>query len=160
MITLQNIEHAQKNIAPYINTPPTIRSNFLCQLCHAEVYLKMENEQVTHAFKVRGVMNKLLSLTDPEKAKGAVTASAGNHGQTVAFGAQKLGFSAKIVVPTNTPKIKADGIKRFGADLVLFGDTYSEAERKAKELAAQEGRLYISPYNDELIVAGHGTVKR
>jgi len=120
--------------------------------------LKMENEQVTHAFKVRGVMNKLLSLSAQEKARGVITASAGNHGQAVAFGAQKLGFSAKIVVPTRTPLIKTEGIKRFGADLLLFGDTYSEAEHKAKELAAKEGRLYISPYNDELIVAGHGTI--
>ena len=103
-------------------------------------------------------MNKLLNLTAEEKAKGVVTASAGNHGQAVAFGAQELGFKAKIVVPTNTPKVKVDGIRQFGAELVLYGATYPEAERKAKELALLEGRLYISPYNDELIVAGHGTI--
>ena len=71
---------------------------------------------------------------------------------------QELGFKAKIVVPTNTPKVKVDGIRQFGAELVLFGATYPEAERKAKEFAQFEGRLYISPYNDELIVAGHGTI--
>jgi threonine dehydratase len=119
--------------------------------------LKLENQQVTHSFKIRGVINKLLNLSAEEKGKGVVTASAGNHGQAVAYGAQKLGFSAKIVVPTNTPKIKVDGIKQFGADLLQFGETYSEAEKKAKEIAAIEGCLYISPYNDELIVAGHGT---
>jgi len=76
----------------------------------------------------------------------------------VAYGAQKLGFHAKIVVPTHAPKVKVDGIRQFGAELLLYGDAYDEAEKKAKQLAAQEGRLYISPYNDEHIVAGHGTV--
>jgi threonine dehydratase len=122
------------------------------------VYLKLENLQVTHSFKIRGVINKLLNLTSEEKARGVVTASAGNHGQAVAFGARELGFKAKIVVPTNTPKVKVDGIKQYGAELVLYGATLPEAERKAKELAQIEGRLYISPYNDELIVAGHGTI--
>ncbi len=158
MVTLENIENAQKTIAPYAKSTPTIRSKFLSELCNADVYLKLENLQVTHSFKIRGVINKLLNLTSEEKARGVVTASAGNHGQAVAFGARELGFKAKIVVPTNTPKIKVDGIKQYGAELVLYGATYPEAERKAKELAQVEGRLYISPYNDELIVAGHGTI--
>jgi threonine dehydratase len=158
MVTLQNIQNAQKTIAPYAKTTPLIRSNFLSELCSANVYLKLENLQVTHSFKVRGVINKLLNLTLQEKARGVVTASAGNHGQAVAFGAKELGFRAKIVVPTNTPKVKVDGIRQFGAELVLYGTTYPEAERKAKEFALSEGRLYISPYNDELIVAGHGTI--
>ena len=158
MVTLQDIEQAQKTIAPYAIPTPLTRSKFLSELCSGEVFLKLENQQVTHSFKIRGVINKLLSLSAEEKAKGVVTASAGNHGQAVAYGAQKLGFSAQIVVPTDTPKIKVDGIKQYGADLLLFGDTYAEAEKKAKEIATQEGRLYISPYNDELIVAGHGTV--
>jgi threonine dehydratase len=158
MVTLQNIQNAQKTIAPYAKLTPLIRSNFLSELCSANVYLKLENLQVTHSFKVRGVMNKLLNLTSDEKAKGVVTASAGNHGQAVAFGAKELGFRAKIVVPTNTPKVKVDGIRQFGGELVLYGATYPETERKAKEFAQVEGRLYISPYNDELIVAGHGTI--
>ena len=106
---------------------------------------------------MRGVMNKLLNLTAEEKARGVVTASAGNHGQAVAFGAKELGFSAKIVVPTNTPQVKVDGIKRCGAELLLFGANYPESEAKAKQLAQESGRLYISPYNDEYIIAGHGT---
>jgi threonine dehydratase len=158
MVTLENIQRAQKTIAPYAKTTPLIRSKFLSELCKADVYLKLENMQVTHSFKIRGVINKLLNLTSEEKSMGVVTASAGNHGQAVAFGAKKLGFKAKIVVPTNTPKVKVDGIRQYGAELVLFGATYPEAERKAKELAQVEGRLYISPYNDELIVAGHGTI--
>jgi threonine dehydratase len=158
MITFQNIKQAQKAIAPYIQPTPLIRSYFLSKLCSTEIFLKLENQQVTHSFKIRGVMNKLLNLSLEEKARGVATASAGNHGQAVAFCAKKLGFSAKIVVPINTPKVKVDGIKQYGVDLLLFGETYSEAESKAKEIAAQEGCFYISPYNDELIVAGHGTV--
>ena len=158
MITLRNIEQAQKTIAPYANATLLASSKFLSELCNDDIFLKLENQQLTHSFKIRGVINKLLNLSSEEKDRGVVTASAGNHGQALAYGAQKLGFSAKIVVPTNTPKIKVDGIKQYGADLLLFGETYSEAEKKAKEISTQEGCLYISPYNDEVIVAGHGTV--
>jgi threonine dehydratase len=158
MVTLQDIENAQKTIASYAKPTPLVRSKFLSEFSQGDVYLKLENLQVTHSFKVRGVINKLLNLTSDEKARGVVTASAGNHGQAVAFGAKQLGFKAKIVVPTNTPKVKVDGIRQFGAELVLYGGTYPESERKAKELALVEERLYISPYNDELIVAGHGTI--
>ncbi len=157
MVTLEDIQKAQKTIAPYAKQTPLCRSEFLSKLCSANIYLKLDNLQPTHSFKVRGVMNKLLNLTAEEKKRGVVTASAGNHGQAVAFGAKEIGFSAKVVVPTNTPQVKVEGIRRFGADLLLFGANYPEAEAKAKELAAQERRLYISPYNDEYIVAGHGT---
>jgi threonine dehydratase len=157
MVSVDDIGKAQKLIASYIKVTPLCRSEYLSKLCLADVYLKLDNLQPTHSFKIRGVMNKLLNLTDEEKKQGVVTASAGNHGQAVAFGAKELGFSAKIVVPTNTPTVKVEGIRRFGADLLLFGANYPEAEVKAKELAIEEGRLYISPYNDECIVAGHGT---
>jgi threonine dehydratase len=158
MVTFEDIKEAQKTIAPYIKHTSLFESNFLSELIQGRVYLKLENEQVTHSFKIRGVMNKLLSLTEEEKVRGIVTASAGNHGQAVAFGAQKLGFSSRIVVPKKTPQVKLDGIRQFGAELLLFGDTYGEAEQKAKQIAMQEKRLYVSPYNDELIVAGHGSV--
>jgi threonine dehydratase len=158
MVNLEDIVQAQKNIASYAKVTPLIQSKFASELTHRNVFLKLENQQVTHSFKVRGVINKLTNLSAEEKAKGIVTASAGNHGQAVAFGAQKLGFQAKIVVPTRTPQVKVDGIRQFGAELLLYGETYDEAEKRAKQLAAQEGRLYISPYNDERIVAGHGTV--
>ncbi len=157
MVTLKEIQEAQKIIAPYAKVTPLSRSQFLSDLCQADVFLKLENLQVTHSFKIRGVINRLLHLSAKEKKRGVVTASAGNHGQAVAFGAKKLGFYAKIVVPVNTPKIKVDGIRQYGVDLLLYGENYPEAEQKAKELAKKEGRLYISPYNDPLIVAGHGT---
>jgi len=108
--------------------------------------------------RARGVFNKLLHLSTEEKSKGIITASAGNHGQAVAFAAQKLNYYARVVVPRTTPKIKIDGIRKYGADLVLFGKNYDEAEHEAKELARKDGCAYISPYNDELIIAGHGTI--
>ncbi len=158
MVTFENLKQAQATIAPYVKHTPLIESGFLSELAQGKVYLKLENQQVTHSFKIRGVINKLLSLTEKEKTKGIITASAGNHGQAVAFGAQQLGFSAKVVVPKRTPQVKADGIRRFGAELLLYGDTYAEAEQKAKQIAKQEERLYVSPYNDEWIVAGHGSI--
>ena len=158
MVSFQDILQAQKNIAFYANLTPLTQSKFLSELCRGNVFLKWESEQLTRSFKIRGVMNMLLSLSAEEKAKGVITASAGNHGQAVAYGAQKLGFHAEIVVPTYTPKVKLEGIRKWGATLLLYGDTYGEAEKKAKELAVKEGRLYISPYNDERIVAGHGTI--
>jgi threonine dehydratase len=158
MVNLKDIEDAQQLITPYIKTTPLVESKFLSEHCKGKVYLKLENEQYTHSFKTRGVTNKLLHLTEVQKARGIITASAGNHGQAVALGAQKLGFKAKIVVPRATPNVKIEGIKQYGAELLLYGETYTEAERKAKELAKAEGRLYISPYNDEQIIAGHGTI--
>ena len=122
------------------------------------MFLKLENQQVTNSFKARGAFYKLLNLTQKEEQMGIITASAGNHGQAVAYAARKLGFPAKVVVPTTTPHVKVDGIRKWGADLVLFGDSYDEAEAKAKELARKDGCAYISPYNDEWIIAGHGTV--
>lgn len=129
----------------------------MSKLCDGEVWLKLENLQVTNSFKPRGAFNRLLHLSAEERG-GIITASAGNHGQAVAYAAQKLGVSARIVVPKTTPKIKIDGIRKYGTELVLFGDTYDEAEQKAKELALKDGCAYISPYDDELIIAGHGTI--
>ena len=122
------------------------------------MFLKLENLQITNSFKPRGVFNKLLHLSEDEKNMGIITASAGNHGQAVAFAAQKLNYYARVVVPTTTPKVKINGIRKYGADLVLFGENYDEAEHKAKELAQKDGCAYVSPYNDELIIAGHGTI--
>jgi threonine dehydratase len=158
MISLSDIREAQKAIAPYITCTPLVHSVYLSRLCSGHVFLKLENQQITNSFKARGAFYKLLHLTRREKRLGIITASAGNHGQAVAYAAKKLGLPARIVVPTTTPHVKVDGIRRWGADLVLSGDCYDEAEAKAKELAKKDGCAYISPYNDELIIAGHGTV--
>ena len=158
LITLQNIQDARKAVAPFIKQTPLVQSQFLTAYCGCPLFLKLENLQITGSFKPRGVFNKLLHLKPEEKDRGITTASAGNHGQAVAFAAQKLNHNARVVVPRNTPKVKIEGIRKYSADLVLFGETYDEAERKAKELAHKEGCVYISPYNDEYIIAGHGTI--
>jgi threonine dehydratase len=158
MLSLSDIQTAQKAIKPYVTCTPLVHSVYLSKLCCAKIYLKLENQQITNSFKARGAFNKLLNLTRKEKRMGIITASAGNHGQAVAYAAKKLGFSARIVVPTTTPHVKVEGIRKWGADLVLFGDCYDEAETHAKELAKKDGCAYISPYNDELIIAGHGTI--
>lgn len=158
-VNLKDIQDAKKAVKPYAKKTPLIKSENLSRLTGAEVYLKLENLQVTSSFKVRGVMNLLLHLSPEQKKQGVVTASAGNHGQAVAFGAQKIGFSAKVVVPANTPKVKVDGIRKYGADLLLFGDSYAEAEKKAKELAQTEGRLYVSPYGSVNSLRGSSPCK-
>ena len=158
VVNLKNIQEARKAITPFIKRTPLVQSQFLSTSCGCGLFLKLENLQITNSFKPRGVFNKLLHLSADEKSKGIITASAGNHGEAVAFVAQKLNFYARIVVPITTPKVKIDGIRKYGADLVLFGENYDEAEHKAKELARKDGCAYISPYNDELIIAGHGTI--
>jgi len=158
VVTLRNIQDARKAIAPFIKCTPLVQSQFLTTFCGCPLFLKLENLQITSSFKPRGVFNKLLHLSAEEQNKGIITASAGNHGQAVAFAAQKLDYYARVVVPRTTPKVKIEGIKKYGADLVLFGENYDEAERKAKELARKDGCAYISPYNDEWIIAGHGTI--
>ena len=158
VVTLENIQDARKAIAPFVKSTPLMQSQFLTTFCGCPLFLKLENLQITSSFKPRGVFNKLLHLSAEEQNSGIITASAGNHGQAVAYAAQKLGYYVRVVVPKPTPKIKIDGIRKYGADLVLFGENYDEAERKAKELAQKDGCAYISPYNDELIIAGHGTI--
>jgi threonine dehydratase len=158
MLSLSDIRQAQKALKPYINCTPLVHSVYLSRLCCGNVFLKLENLQITNSFKVRGAFYKLLNLTRKEEQMGIITASAGNHGQAVAYAANKLWLPAKIVVPINTPHVKVDGIRKWGADLVLFGDCYDEAEVKAKEIARKDGCAYISPYDDELIITGHGTV--
>jgi threonine dehydratase len=158
MLNLNDIREAQKALKPYITCTPLVHSVYLSRLSCGQVFLKLENQQITNSFKVRGAFYKLLNLTQKEESMGIITASAGNHGQALAYAAQKLGLPAKIVVPTNTPHVKVEGIRKWGADLVLFGDCYDEAEAKAKELARKDGCAYVSPYDDELIIAGHGTI--
>lgn len=131
MISLRDIKDAREDLARFVECTPLAPSSFLSSLGNCTVNLKLENLQITNSFKIRGAFNRLLHLSVEEKG-GIITASAGNHGQAVAYAARKLGFFARIVVPETTPQVKIDGIKRYGADLVLFGDTYDEAEAKAK----------------------------
>jgi threonine dehydratase len=158
MITLEDVEAARKAIKSLIKRTPLKHSQFLSNFCGGEIYLKLENLQVTGSFKVRGAINKLLSLDAKETERGIITASAGNHALAVAFAAEKLGIHAKIILPINASKVKIDKIKKYNVELVLHGKIYDEAEREAIELAKKDGLTYISPYNDKWIIAGQGTV--
>lgn len=123
-----------------------------------QVYLKREDLQPVHSFKIRGAYNKIASLTQQEKDRGVICASAGNHAQGVALSAQKLGISAIIVMPRTTPAIKIEAVKGYGAVVVLSGDSYSEAFDHSQTLVAKSGRTYIHPFDDPLVIAGQGTI--
>lgn len=158
MINLRDIKDAMEIIRDLVERTPLAYSRFLSEFCRGEVYLKLENLQITNSFKIRGALNKMLHLRAEEIRQGVVTASAGNHALAVAIGAEKLNLSVKIVVPKSTPKVKIDKIRKYNVELILHGDIYDEAEVKAIDLAKSEGLTYISPYNDRLVVAGQGTV--
>ena len=135
-----------------------IYSQYFSRLCNGEVYLKLENRQITNSFKIRGALNKMLNLSPKQRKRGVVTASAGNHAQAVAIAAEKLRIPARIVVPRNTPKIKIERIQQYNVELQVVGEIYDEAEQTAIELAEKEGLIYISPYNDRFVIAGQGTI--
>ncbi|MCK5158624.1 MAG: pyridoxal-phosphate dependent enzyme, partial [Candidatus Heimdallarchaeota archaeon] len=158
MIDPKEIQLAKERITPYIRKTPLFRSYYLSLISGGDVYLKVESLQLTGSFKLRGAFNKLLNLTKEEVKNGIITASSGNHAQAIGISSEKLGISAKIVVPTNTPKNKLDKIRKFNVELVLLGDNYDESEQIALELAEKENRTWISPYNDELVIAGQGTI--
>ena len=122
------------------------------------ILLKREDLQPVFSFKLRGAYNKIAHLSEQERACGVITASAGNHAQGVAFSAQQLGLKALIVMPTTTPLIKIDAVRAFGAQVVLHGDNYSEAAERCQQLIKQTGMIYIHPFDDELVIAGQGTV--
>ncbi|MFX0209937.1 MAG: threonine/serine dehydratase [Candidatus Hodarchaeota archaeon] len=157
MITLETIEKARETISALVKKTPLIRSQFLSDHCEGEVYLKLENQQLTNSFKVRGAFNRITQLSSEERNRGVIAASSGNHAQAVALAAKHLQLSAKIVVPLNTSKMKLSKIKKYDVELTLHGD-FNEVEPKARELAMKEHLTYISPYNDTEIIAGQGTI--
>jgi len=122
------------------------------------ILLKREDLQPVFSFKLRGAYNKIAHLSDAEKNKGVITASAGNHAQGVAFSAQKLGLKTLIVMPATTPQIKIDAVKAFDAKIVLHGDSYSEAAARCNELLIETGMTYIHPFDDKLVIAGQATI--
>lgn len=137
---------------------PLEYSSFLSDVSGAEVYLKLENLQLTGSYKIRGALNKILLLSEEQRRRGILAVSSGNHAQGVGYAAQKLGIEATVVVPQNTPQTKIDAIRRYGVNLIIYGSFYDEAEVKARELAKQSSMVFISPYNDRDVIAGQGTV--
>lgn len=130
MVNLQDIEDARESVRNFVKRIPLKRSQYLSKLCSGEVHLKLENQQITNSFKIRGALNKMLHLSTKQMKHGVVTASAGNHAQAVAIAAEKLNIYAKIVIPRNTPKIKIDKIRKHNVELFLYGDIYDEPSKK------------------------------
>ena len=155
-MTLETIRAAHARIAPYIVPTPLLRLPALDDALGCEVYVKAECMQRTGAFKLRGAMNKILALTDAERARGFVAASSGNHGRAVAYAAQRFGTHACIVMPETAPAVKQAAIRALGAELVLCDA--SERFAVAARLCAERGAAMVPPFNDELVMAGQGTV--
>jgi threonine dehydratase len=155
---LKDFFAARRRITNLIRATPLAPSPFLSDLCKGEIHLKLENQQLTGSFKARGALNKLLQISEDEKAKGVIAASSGNHAQGVGYAANMLGINATIVVPANTPKVKIDAIKRYGVELIVHGDEYMDAERLARRMEREEGRPFVSAYNDPVVIVGQGTV--
>jgi threonine dehydratase len=156
---LKDIRNAAERIRDSVLETPLVRSTYLSEITDSEFYLKLENLQLTGSFKIRGALNKLVQIASgPAADREIVTASAGNHGQALALCASKLRLKAKIIVPENTPRMKIDKIRQYGAEVVLHGAIFDQAERYAKELATKDSLIYVSAYNDELVIAGHGTI--
>jgi threonine dehydratase len=147
---------AANRIAPYIRETPLDYSPYFSDLTGANVYLKLDNLQHTGSFKLRGAFNKVLSLTPEERKAGCVAASSGNHGAAIAFAMKELGVSGVIFVPEKTSTAKVDTIRRAGGDVRFFGTDGLDTEIHAREYAADNGMAYLSPYNDEEVIAGQG----
>jgi threonine dehydratase len=130
----------------------------LSKRLHNTVLFKREDQQAVHSFKLRGAYNKMVQLTPAQLKQGVICASAGNHAQGVALGAQKLGTRAVIVMPTTTPALKVDAVRNFGGDVVLFGDSYSDAYQHALALQKTRGLTFVHPFDDPDVIAGQGTV--
>ncbi len=149
---------AKHRLEPYVRKTPLIHSHGLSALCGNQVHLKLENMQMTGAFKLRGALNKLFTLTPSELRSGVICASAGNHAQGVAYGAALLRLKATIVMPRHTPTVKVEATKRMGAHVLLEGHTFEEAANFAQKLAKSEGLAMIHPYDDLFVMAGQGTL--
>jgi threonine dehydratase len=158
MVTLSDIRAAHARIRSSIYVSPCTKSETFSRLTGNSVYLKLENRQRTGAYKERGALNKLLSLTNEERALGVIAASAGNHAQAVAYHASNLGIRARIVMPLPTPLIKVSATRGYGADVVLHGSNYDEAYEEALRLSAQDRLTFVHAFDDDAVIAGQGTL--
>ncbi|MBE5929143.1 MAG: threonine ammonia-lyase [Lachnospiraceae bacterium] len=157
-LNIDLFEKATEKVSEVVLPTPLIYSEFFSTQTGNKVYLKPENIQHTGAYKIRGAYFKISTLSDEERERGLITASAGNHAQGVAFAAAKFGAKAVIVMPTSTPLMKVNRTKSYGAEVVLHGDVYDDAYKKALELAEENGYTFIHPFNDPLVCAGQGTI--
>ena len=158
MHKLYDFMEARERLNTVITKTKLIHSSIFSNETGNEVYIKPENLQRTGAFKIRGAYNKIAKLTEEEKKRGVIAASAGNHAQGVALAAQKLGIKAVIVMPKHTPLIKVEATRRYGAEVILTGEVYDEAYEYAKKLQEKEGYTFVHPFNDEDVIEGQGTI--
>ncbi|MFN7950419.1 MAG: threonine ammonia-lyase [bacterium] len=158
MVTFDDILAARDRLQGHIHRSPLEFTEALSALTGNRVWLKLENLQRTGSFKDRGSLNKLLTLTEAERAAGVICASAGNHGQGVASAAQRLGLVATVVMPVGSPLVKATACRSFGAEVVLFGTNYDEACGEARRLATERGLTWVHAFDDPVVIAGQGTV--
>ncbi|MGZ3511635.1 MAG: threonine ammonia-lyase, partial [Candidatus Binataceae bacterium] len=157
-VTIEDLELASGRLAGIVKPTPLIHSATLSQMLAAEVYLKPENLQKTGSFKIRGAYNRVAALAPAEAARGAVAASAGNHGQALAWAASRAGVCATIVMPTTAAIAKIDATRSYGQRVELAGIDYLEARRAAREICARTGALFVDAYDDPFVIAGQGTV--
>jgi threonine dehydratase len=158
MLTLEAFEEASEKVKEVTQETKLIYSTNFSEQTGNKVYLKPENMQLTGAYKVRGAYYKIGTLTQEEREKGLITASAGNHAQGVAYAAKRYGCKAVIVMPTTTPLIKVERTKDYGAEVLLYGDVYDESCAKAYELAEEHGYTFIHPFDDPAVATGQGTI--
>ena len=158
MLTLERFEEASEVVKKVTLETKLVYSDYLSKQTGNRVFLKPENMQFTGAYKLRGAYYAMSTLSDEERAKGVITASAGNHAQGVAYAAKSYGVKATIVMPTTTPLMKVNRTKGYGAEVVLYGDVYDEACEKAYELAAENGYTFIHPFDDLRVATGQGTI--
>ena len=158
MLTLETFEEASEIVSKVTRETKLIYSEYFSNVTGNKVYLKPENMQLTGAYKLRGAYYTISTLSDEERAKGLITASAGNHAQGVAYAAKAYGAKAVIVMPTTTPLIKVNRTKSYGAEVILYGDVYDEACAKALELAAEKGYTFIHPFDDLRVATGQGSI--
>lgn len=158
MLSLEKFEEASEVVQKVTSETKLMFSEFFTSQTGNRVYFKPENMQVTGAYKLRGAYYKISTLTDDERKKGLITASAGNHAQGVAYAAKSYGIKATIVMPTTTPLMKVNRTKSYGAEVVLYGDVYDEACQYAYELADKKGYTFIHPFDDLTVATGQGTI--
>jgi threonine dehydratase len=158
MVTLADIEAARRTMAGHVVRTPLLAAPPLSALTGAEVFVKYENLQVTNSFKERGACVKLAALDDGERGRGVIAMSAGNHAQAVAYHARRLDIPATIVMPETTPFVKVKATEAFGANVVLYGETLSEAQMRAEAIAGEHDLVWVHPYDDPRIIAGQGTI--
>jgi threonine dehydratase len=157
-LNLQNVQKAHEELKKYFPSSPLLYNPWMSEIYGCEIYLKLENMQPIGSFKIRGATYKISQLTPRERKAGVIAASAGNHAQGVAWGSQKLGVDALIVMPKAAPLVKIKNTESLGAKVVLEGDDYQEAYLHAKKLAKKTGRTFVHAFNDPVVIAGQGTL--